>query len=200
MISLYQENITLVATTMDAFITISRLAQQARIMDQWKKIEDLENRYAQLNMTYYKEAARHSDLTLALLDNNPTVSDVEYERIVSEVNALKLAMTSVFEELALAQDRYNELVIEDTNVREEPILEDDESDEDEQKDELYDLYDIDMSPPDRKTRKDIMSLVEAVKAHKVQKTHKIKPRSIKRDRTKTAESKAKTLRNRYVDV
>lgn len=57
--------------------------------------------------------------------------------------------------------------------------------------------DTDMHPRRRFTRKDVMTPLEAVKAFKSMKTHKLKPRSNKRDRTKTIESKAWSKSKRF---
>ena len=43
--------------------------------------------------------------------------------------------------------------------------------------------------PSRKTRAHIMTPSEATKANKASKSHKLKPRSVKRDKTKLIESK-----------
>lgn len=181
---------------MDNFATIARMARQARIMDQWKRIEDIESRYMEANVEYYELASRHSDMTMAILDFKNAVSDVDFKKLMSDVVAAKITMTSLFAELAAAQDRYNDLVI-DYNVRSEPILDTDEIDCDVfECDDENGPEDVDYAPPARKTRNDIMTLLESVKAHKVQKTHKLKPRSVKRDRTKTPESKTKTRARR----
>jgi len=41
----------------------------------------------------------------------------------------------------------------------------------------------------RPTRADVLTVPEAIKAQKSSKTHKLPPRSVKRDRTKTKEAK-----------
>lgn len=185
---------------MDAFNAFAHMAREARIMDQWKKIEDIEQRYAAMSAEYYQLAARHSDMTIALLSNSQAVKDADYYRAISDVTAAKLSLTSIHEELGVAQERYNELVNE---VREEPFLSD-EDDEDAGADAcdcdaLCDIYDdFECCPRERKTRNDIMGAIEAVRAQKVQKKHKLKPRSTKRDRTKTPEAKTKTLRTRVI--
>ena len=46
--------------------------------------------------------------------------------------------------------------------------------------------------PRHKTITDIMPPAKAVVAHKASKLHKMKPRSVKRDRTKTRESRARS--------
>lgn len=49
--------------------------------------------------------------------------------------------------------------------------------------------DVTCSVRDRKTRKDILTVGDAIRAHKSSKNHKLAPRSIKRDRTKSTEDK-----------
>lgn len=55
------------------------------------------------------------------------------------------------------------------------------------------LDDNTVFPRERKTRKDIMTVYMAIVAKKSSKDHKLKPRSIKRDRTKLAEAKRSTV-------
>jgi hypothetical protein len=169
-------------------------ARSVRIMDQWRKIEEIERRYAEANKDYYALAARHSDMTLALLDDCMAFTDADYRKVMSDVVAAKITMTCLFEELGLAQDRYNELAV----IRSEPMLIEEDKDDADEFDPDYsdDLDDIDYVPHIRKTRRDIMPLIDAVRAQKVPKNHKLKPRSVKRDRTKTAESKTKTVQKR----
>jgi hypothetical protein len=52
--------------------------------------------------------------------------------------------------------------------------------------------DMDIVVQPRKTRRDILTPFDAIKACKSSKTHKLRPRSPKRDRTKTQEAKGHT--------
>jgi hypothetical protein len=45
------------------------------------------------------------------------------------------------------------------------------------------------APRSRKTRRDVLTAAEAVKAGKSSKSHKLAPRSVKRDGTKSREAK-----------
>lgn len=56
--------------------------------------------------------------------------------------------------------------------------------------------DIVISAPVRKTRKDILTVGMAIDSNKSSKDHKLKPRSVKRDRTKQADAKHKTKARR----
>jgi len=48
----------------------------------------------------------------------------------------------------------------------------------------------------RKTRKDVLTVWDATDAKKSSKNHKLKPRCENRDRTKTTESRATSIRRR----
>ena len=56
----------------------------------------------------------------------------------------------------------------------------------------HDDYDCVCDIRNRKTRADILTPADAMKSRKSSKSHKLKPRSVKRDRTKTTESKTAT--------
>lgn len=57
--------------------------------------------------------------------------------------------------------------------------------------------DNDFQVPEHKTKADILTVPMAVKAGKSSKFHKMKPRSPKRDRTKTAEKKTWCKNRRF---
>lgn len=54
------------------------------------------------------------------------------------------------------------------------------------------VWDDAVKPRDRKTRKDVLTLQAAVKAQKSSKSHKLRPRTVKRDKTKTVEQKQRS--------
>lgn len=60
-----------------------------------------------------------------------------------------------------------------------------------------DFPDIRVQAKERKTRAHIMTPTQAFHTGKVHKTHKLKPRDIKRDRTKTKEAKDHTKAMRF---
>lgn len=60
-----------------------------------------------------------------------------------------------------------------------------------------DFPDIRVQAEERKTRAHIMTPVQAFHTGKVHKTHKLKPRDVKRDRTKTKEAKDHTKAMRF---
>lgn len=64
-----------------------------------------------------------------------------------------------------------------------------------------DFLEMDVQTPERKSKKDIRTPMMAVKSCKATVDHKLKPRSKKRDRTKTEEAKmkAKIRRNSLLD-
>jgi inhibitor of KinA sporulation pathway (predicted exonuclease) len=51
-------------------------------------------------------------------------------------------------------------------------------------------FDIEVQPKQHKSKKDILTVYQALKSQKSSKNHKLKPRTVKRDRTKTPEKKA----------
>lgn len=53
--------------------------------------------------------------------------------------------------------------------------------------DMYDDYEF--FPKERKTRKDVLTVIESIKAQKSSKHFKMKPRTVKKDKTKTRESK-----------
>lgn len=160
--------------------------------DQWRKIEQIEQHREDLICEYYRVVEKHSEMCLRIADAPITKMDSlhePYTRIINDLTAAKLSLTCVFEELAAAQDRYNELVIGTQDVPAPLIVVEDAADCDGDE-----LHDIDFVVKERKTRRDVMGALEAVKAHKATKDHKLKRREVKRDRTKTAEGKRKSLR------
>jgi hypothetical protein len=121
----------------------------------------------------------------------------EYSAVISEFVAVSLAITSTFYRLSDAQDRYNEAVIayEDRylapQLPQPQAAEPEEEDADE--DEAEDAYvDVEVFMRDRKTRRNVLGVRDAVKSNKATKNHKLKPRSNKRDRTKTEDAKERT--------
>jgi hypothetical protein len=60
-----------------------------------------------------------------------------------------------------------------------------------------DFFDFDVKVPENKGKKDIMTPMMAIKSSKSTKDHKLKPRSNKRDRTKTDEAKTRAKNRRY---
>lgn len=58
------------------------------------------------------------------------------------------------------------------------------------------FLDFDMYVKERKTRRDVFTVWDAMKSHKSSKDHKLGMRSVKRDKTKMAEGKEKTMMRR----
>ena len=53
---------------------------------------------------------------------------------------------------------------------------------------------------ERKTISNVMTPIMAIHSNKASKTHKMKPREIKRDRTKTDEGRIKSINKRYCNI
>lgn len=104
------------------------------------------------------------------------------------------------EKMNVVQDEYNNIAIklEDYMNKDFEVSQEDESDDDQISSDEADLeeeYDlVTVVPKMRLTRKDVLTPDEAVKANKASKMHKLKPRSVKRDLTKTKEKKTTSKR------
>lgn len=135
---------------------------KSRIGDEWMKLEELEEQYS--------------------------MAHAEYNKLLSDLHYAKMNMTIIDNEICKTQDAINELTIEcedlSTSTEGDYEVHDLENTDDEWEDD-----DIDVSIKERKTRRDILSVGQAVKSKKSSKNHKLKPRSVKRDRTKMPENK-----------
>lgn len=172
-------------------------ARKMQIADQWRKMEDIEKHRDELIEEYYRMVEKHSEMCLQIADAPaaafPSLAG-PYTRIINDLTAVKLSLTCVFEELAAAQDRYNELVLQSELNGNADAAEMDGNVEDEDMADGDDLHEIVVVVKERKTRRDVMGTMEAVKSHKATKNHKLKQRTVKRDRTKTVDGKRKSLR------
>lgn len=131
------------------------------------------------------------------------------DQLMAELALVNCSLVSVDEEISQAQDKYNELSIELHDAEEEMMRgassdsedesfsssEDEESDDDVSSCSYDDDYMC--QPRSRKTIKDVLTPAEACKANKTSKSHKLKPRSAKRDRSKTPEKKAQSKRMKF---
>jgi gamma-glutamylcyclotransferase (GGCT)/AIG2-like uncharacterized protein YtfP len=110
---------------------------------------------------------------ISSIDNNYVVNTDYIKAVAINVYRLKKQSHALIDELIEEQDNY--------------INSDDEED----------VYDTEVRVPERWTRADIMSVKSAVKANKSSKNHKLKPRSFKRDSTKTKDVKNMTKERLY---
>lgn len=185
---------------MDAIIN---RAYATLIANQWRKMDEIETRRDGIIREYYSAVERHSEMCLQIADapiEKVDSMNTDYVRTVNNLAAAKLSLTCVYEELAVAQDRYNELVMKAESLFTPVVQATDDIEEDDHCDCEHcsycdgdELYEIDVVVKERKTLKNVMGVLEAVKAKKVNKDHKLKPRTVKRDRTKTVDGKRKTL-------
>lgn len=180
---------------MSLFNKIVMEARESRIMDQWRVIESIEQKQKEMAEEHNRLLDLYFTTTTAMFSSRDHAS---YERtcyLISLINAAKMTMTSMTQAMTEAQDRYNELVIDHEDLIAVKIEEEADLDDADEVDLTFDdgLVDIVVQPRERKTRKDILTPTESIKSHKATKTHKLKPRTVKRDSTKTAESKKKTI-------
>lgn len=99
---------------------------------------------------------------MSIMDDNYVVNTDYIKAIAIDVYRLKKQSYALIDELIEEQDNY--------------INSDDDED---------DKFDMEVHVAERKTKADIMGVASAIKANKASKNHKLKPRSIKRDSTKT---------------
>lgn len=121
-----------------------------------------------------------------------------------------LCRMATLDSLAAAQDRYNQLVEDLKTISHSENLDSSWEEDDGAADaddrewcewfglKAHDCADLDVTRAHsrkhpalkvRHTRKDVLTPEEAIKAHKADKTHKLKPRSPRKDATKTREEK-----------
>jgi len=147
-----------------------------RLDDEWQKLEHLDQRY--------------------------TMAQDDYNDLLNQLHYAKMSMTILENEIGETQTTINELSLERDDMIEMGSItessgsaadstESDTSDDD-GSDCGSDWDDFEVSVKERKTRRDIMTVGQAIKSHKSSKNHKLKPRSVKRDRTKSPEHKAHT--------
>jgi hypothetical protein len=178
-----------------------RKAYESRIDCAWQQVEDLDARLNDAVDEYNASQRVCIEKGMSLFAMFPHVRDDkidEYSQAISAFVVASLSVTCIFYRLGDAQDRYNEAVIayEDRYlaapveaVADTEDMDDDDGDED----ETVDAYvDVEVFVRERKTRKNVLGVRDAVKANKVNKNHKMKPRTVKRDRTKTEEAKERT--------
>jgi len=110
---------------------------------------------------------------MSIIDSNYVVNTDYIKAVAIDVYRLKKQSHALIYELIEEQDNY--------------ICSDDEEDE----------FDMEVRVPERRTRADIMGVGSAIKACKASKDHKLKPRSIKRDSTKTKATKIMTKERLY---
>jgi hypothetical protein len=161
--------------------------------------------------------AVHSYENVLVAQNNMCWLQNEYQNTVAYLENLKIQLSFAKADVMQQSKEYDELynqywdlvesntcysvdssfsyedldyftdVIESSDYSEE--IESDSDDGDDYEDEDEDMYDIDVKVPVRKTRANVLSVQEASKCCKSSKNHKLKPRTPKRDKSKTKEAK-----------
>jgi hypothetical protein len=123
----------------------------------------------------------------------------EYNSLLRQLKYARLDISLIETQIGDAQDTINELsIMRDDLIAEGTDSQSDATDYDSDDDDGMEdsstsdseWGDFEVVPKQRKTRKDILTVGDAIKAHKSSKNHKLKPRSVKRDRTKSPETKS----------
>lgn len=167
----------------------ARQALKANIADQWERVEAAEKAYNETKQAYTDARLNHSDASLALTNKFPVV-DVpvfnEYVWKLYELAYAKIAMISNLDKYSQEQDKYNELVIkmEDWDLPEPPSY--------------FACIDID---EDAFFADDVPDV--STKRRKVKRSPPASPEPAqpeKRDRTKSKESKARSMSKKRVFI
>lgn len=168
----------------------------AKLNSEWSRLEILENNYGYAQDLYNNlmQQLKFAKMNLEILDEQITDAQDNINYMSMEKEVLEQQEEDVETEVVYVFDND---VFEEEEVGEKDDIEEEEIDESE---EDYNL-DIEVMPRDRKTIKDIMTVREAIKSRKSSRHAKLKPRSVKRDRTKSPEQKrvSKTHKKSHED-
>lgn len=193
---------------------------ETRIDKEWEKLSQMEEDYIKMydmhdhieNM--YNKLLAEMGVWHELIEIRTVVPE-SHDKIMSELHTIydklstelyyaHLGVNLIFDSIATQQDMINELTMQHDDMMTsfmDSVSDSCDWSSMDQSDDEFDSYpydsavdwdDIMLKPLERKTRRDVMTINHAMKAHKSSKNHKLKPRSIKRDRTKTPVYKAHT--------
>lgn len=179
-------------TTKAIMGNMAKKALICELKDQWKVIGKLEKALNDKMRDRIDIQASYVDYAATCtMDDNEWALLTAYNH---EMAYSSISIMSAREELALAEDKYNEIAItlEDWYA---PLTESDN----EMVDEDDDYYvDVECVVKPRYTKRDILSPAEAIKTGKASKLHKLKMPKPSRDMTKTPDAKKRTAAMKYV--
>lgn len=130
---------------------------------------------------------KHDELDEAIIN-----ARAYYDDLFKHLQYAQLSMSVIDHNIMMTQDYINEL----SCVKEDMIAEEEEIDDD--NDYMYNPYvittatldeDYGCKPKERKVRSDVLTVRDAIMAGKSSKNHKLKPKSAKKDRSKSPEAK-----------
>jgi hypothetical protein len=132
---------------------------------------------------------KHEELDEAMIN-----ARAHYDDLFKQLQYAQLSMSVIDHNIMMTQDNINEL----SCVKEDMIADEEEEIYDDDNDYMYDPYvittatldeDYGCKPKERKVRSDVLTVRAAIMAGKSSKNHKLKPKSAKKDRSKSPEAK-----------
>jgi hypothetical protein len=132
---------------------------------------------------------KHDELDDAMIN-----ARAHYENLLKQLEYAQLSISIVDNNITMTQDKINEL----SCVKDEMIAEEDDVENEDEYDYMCDPYvirtatldeDYGCKSKDRKVRSNVLSVRDAIMAGKSSKNHKLKPKSSKKDRSKSPEAK-----------
>lgn len=126
------------------------------------------------------------------LENSLVDAQSRYNQLLKELQYAELNIAIIDTNIRVSQDKINELSV----TKEDMLKEEHDVDYDYDYDYDYDcmsaIEDYECKPRERKVRSDVLSVAASITAQKSSKNHKLKPRSVKKDRSKSPEAKAQS--------
>lgn len=125
------------------------------------------------------------------LEESLVSAQIRYNELLREIQYASLNIAIIDANIGNSQVKINELSV----IKEDILNETQENFWDEVDDYAYDYIDYEhgdyeCKPKERKVRRDVMTVAAAIASNKSSKNHKLKPKSEKKDRSKSPEAKA----------
>lgn len=117
-------------------------------------------------------------------------AQTKYDKLMAEIYHAKQNISIITRALIGTEDAINELSITKEDMIESLVNDEDDIWEESNDYEFDELDTIVCAPRERKVRSDVLTVGAAIKCNKSSKQCKLKPKNVKKDRSKSSEAKA----------
>lgn len=157
----------------------------------YTSISKVQERVNLINNQLKSEWEKHDQL-----DFDMTNAQTRYNELLKELHYTEIDIAIININITNTQDSINELSLVKDDMLNAIVdeLESEMGQFDDICEDNYDYDDYECQPKERKVRSDVLTVCQAVASSKSSKNHKLKPRSNKKDRSKSPEAKTQSKR------